>query len=212
MVRLGERRIGCRTVAELSIDAEVGRPVLPDERGALLGRLAGRRHRRQDLVIDLDPFGCVERRHQVSAITAATASPTKRALSVASSGIGVARRAEPSRLLSGTSTRPGMWAPVGIVPMPSASRSAPVSTSTTPRRGPCRRRVDAFDARMGVRRAHDHRMKLPREHHVAGIVAGALDQAVILFSLHRLTNASCGDRLGVHVLPSSCVGCGPWGV
>ena len=68
----------------------------------------------------------------VSAITIATASPTKRALSVGSTTYGGILKAEPSRFLSTTSCGFTVTGLCGSGFKPSAAASVPVSTASTP--------------------------------------------------------------------------------
>ena len=62
MLRLRERRIGRRLVADHQLKRDVAvRIVVPHFRRAILGGVFEQRHRRQRLVVDLDHFGRVAR-------------------------------------------------------------------------------------------------------------------------------------------------------
>ena len=58
---LGESRVGRRLVADIDIDDEIGRRLVPHLRRARLHRVGGAHDRRQHLVIDLDQLGAVLR-------------------------------------------------------------------------------------------------------------------------------------------------------
>ena len=98
-------------------DDVVGR-LGPHHRRARLDRFHGIDHRRQHLVIDRDRLGRGLRRTRDVATTAATASPAKRTISWASSRRGGTVIGLPSGRLK--------IASVGMVPISSLTRSAPV--------------------------------------------------------------------------------------
>ena len=113
-----------------------------------------------------------------------------------------------------------------MVPRSSRARSAPVKTARTPGAATRRRRVDRPDPRMGVRRAHEHRMGLAGQVDVVVEAALAAQQARVLEALDRLADAelahqrhsrarmahltlSTGSRVGLARDPSPLVGGAP---
>ena len=72
-----ERRLGRRDVADVGVDADVGRLIVEPRRARLRPRPACRDHRLERLVVDDDQLGGVlGAAPMVSATTIATASPT----------------------------------------------------------------------------------------------------------------------------------------
>ena len=63
--------------------------------------------------------------------------------------------------------------------------SAPVTTATTPGAFFAVGRVDVFDARVRVRRAHERDVRHARQHHVADILAAPLRQPRQIGPRHR---------------------------
>ena len=202
MIGLGKGRVGCGAIAELGVDADVGRPVLPDDRRAAFGGGARCGDRRQDLVVDRHEFGTVQRRIQ---------------------GLGDHRRhgvADEARLVGGEQ-RDRRDAAVGAVAVVErhvdqarnvgGARNGADAVGLKLRPGEHLddaghslglRGVDRLDAGVRVRRTHDDRMELPGQEHVAGIAAGAGEQALVFLASHRLADASGGDRVHVHRLAS----------
>ena len=54
--------------------------------------------------------------------------------------------------------------------------------------------VDRADARVGMGRAHERRMRHARQHEVVAVAAAAGDEAQILLAPHRLADAVTGRR------------------
>ena len=59
MRRLGEGRVGCRLVANVAIDRQIRCRLVPDLLRARQQRVLHARHRRENIVIDIDEFGAV---------------------------------------------------------------------------------------------------------------------------------------------------------
>src|SRR6185369_6895718 len=116
----------------------------------------------------------------VSATTSATGSPTWRARPRASAGRGVRNAGVPSRRLRPPS--------VGSDPTPSAARSSPVSTASTPGGPPGGPGVDPAEAPVRVRGAHHDRVGLAGHVDVVGVAPEALDQPRVLEAPHRLAD------------------------
>ena len=73
--------------------------------------------------------------------------------------------------------------------MPAASRSATVSTASTPGRALAASVRDGGDLGMGVRRADEHGGRLPGRHDVVGVAPAAGQQPLVLNSHDCLPNA-----------------------
>jgi hypothetical protein len=183
-----ERRRGGRLVADLDIDAEIARHVLPEEGRARLHRVEHMRHRGKRLPIDLDQLGRVLRmvdrvgnhhRHRLA---------------------DEARLVGRHRVIGGgdrgrhpqTHHHVGRPDHAGIVRDGLQSiRDVVGAGQDSDRAGRARRlgRVNRADARVRMRRAHQHRMYEVRESQVVAIAPLALKEAHILLAANRLPNA-----------------------
>ena len=162
--RLREGRLRRRAVPDLAGEGEVVRGGRARAGGASLGHGGPRvRHRRQGLVVHLDPLARVggDRRglgHDEGDRLAAETHT----VSTGSGRCGVTATSNPSGRRSSASGGPvhsGSW---GIGRIPSAAASAPVSTASTPGNAAARDGVDPTDPGVGVGGTHHEGAGPPR--------------------------------------------------
>ena len=122
----------------------------------------------------------------VAATTIATGSPTWRTRSIASGCHGGSANGEPSRFRM---PPPRSAISVGIAPTPSATRSRPVNTPSTPATSQRRCRVDRHHVGVGVRRAHERGVGLTRRVEVVGVAALPGQEPHVLAPLDRRADA-----------------------
>ena len=186
----GEGGVG-RFLVALDLDeADIVRAIVPNERHAGLGRVAGRDDGRQRLVIDLDQFGRVDRLvislgDDEGDIVADHPHPvlgqSRIARPVAGHAVAALQSAGHRQVAEAR----------GLVIGGGEDREHAG-------RGFGLRGVDRADARMGVRRAQHVAERHAGKHHVGDIAAAALDQPRILEPRYRLA-----DREFTHRSPRS---------
>ena len=157
-----ERGGGRGLVADLDIDAEIAGRLVPQPRRAGLQRVGGARHRRQRLVGDVDQLGGVLRLRDRLGDDHGDGLADKARLVGRHRVVGGRDRREAAQPHHhvGRAHQPGIVRdraePVGDVVGAGKDRE---------HAGRRERRllVDRDDARMGVRRAHDHRVRQARQ-------------------------------------------------
>ena len=115
--------------------------------------------------------------------TTATASPTWFALPCASAGCGAIFICEPSLDV--------IIQPQMRLPILSPASSAPVRTASTPGIFAAAAPSIVFDPGVGMGRAKEVGVALPRTIDVVGVVTLAGDEALVLFAAHRRTDSGC---------------------
>ena len=180
----GEGRLGRRAVAGLEDVADVVGTLVPHRRGAGLGGLRGRGHRRQRLVVDLDEVGRVlglgaglgdDERDRVAHVPHAVAGETPM-------GAGEHRRAVRALALE----RHGHRAEAVDVGAGEDGEDAG--------RAPRRRRVDRAEPRVRVQRAHDHGVRLEGDVDVVEVATASLQEPDVLDPLDALPDPELPHR------------------
>ncbi len=181
-----KRGLGRSLVAEQLNKADIVGTVVPHPRRAPGGRLCGRRHRRQRLVVDRDPLGgvggvVIRIRHHEGDIVADPAHPVPGQRRVG--------RPEHASVAQLQTPRHRQIAPAGGLPVSAAEHRQ------HPRRrlGPAR--IDRSDPGVGVGRAEHVAERHARQHHVADVAAAALEQPRILETGHALADREFTHRI-----------------
>ena len=186
-----ERCLGRRDVADVGVDADVGDVVIePRRAGRDRGR--GRRHRLERLVVHHDALGRIlgggdalgHHHHHLLADVAHPVGRQQHLRRVAVLGaVAVLQRDIGRRLHRERGVRHGVKA-VGCNVGAGQHRQHAGH-------GARRRRVDRDDARVRVRRAHEHRIGLTRQAQIIAVAAGAAEQAQVFLASERFSDR-CG--------------------
>jgi hypothetical protein len=184
-------------VADLDVDADIVRRLVPQGRGAGGDRIGGAHHHRQRLVGNIDQFGGILRRsdrlgddecHRL----ADKACPVGRQRVMAGSD---RRGTAQPRLDVGRRREPGI---VRDRAEPGGKVVGAGQHSEHSRCGERRRLVHRDDAGMGIGRAHEAGLRLARQCDVVAEAAPAGQQAKILLAPHRLADAVRHSTRGLH--------------
>jgi hypothetical protein len=180
-----ERAVHRVAAAGFPHEGDVVGHLVPDRRRPRTGGLGGRRHHRQGLVVHGHPLGGVggllgrvrdDQRDGIADVADALAGQRR------------PRRGERRRAIATLAS--GVGGQVTQTVGGDVGSGEHGEHAGGPRRG---RDIHRPDARVGVRRAHDDGVGLPRQAHVVRVAAEALEEAGILQAAHRLSD---GELLG----------------
>ena len=185
----GERGVGGGRIAAVGVDAHVGAGLLPDERRAGGRRLGGADHDRQRLVLHPHRLGAVAggRRR--------LGDDHGHRLAHEPHAVGGQRRVRGDEVLRAVAVRELRLVRVGRNGAvrnrlePVGGRVGPGEHGKHARRLERGGGVDADDARVGVRRADEARVRLPRRVEVVAVPAAADDQPRVFYAAHGFAEA-----------------------
>jgi len=184
----GESGGGGGLVTELDVDAEIPRGILPQERGIGGQRIDGARHYRDRLIADVDPLGGVFGRRD------GVGHDHRNGLADKPHLVGRQRVIEGGDRLQAPLAHGNVRRPIqrGIVRDRPKPVGEVIGAAQHREHAGCRERrllVDRDDAGMGMRRAHDHSVGHTRQRDVVAKAAISGQEATILLTPHRLTDA-----------------------